>query len=114
MGQLNPTRRPLASEAARLAAPQIRNTKAELLDTITSQHKTILLQTRMVGMVSQAQDLKVARLKMIILLRRQLERRLWDSLLELLAFEERERSAGGHGYTRRDMAPILAIRELFK
>ena len=101
------------SPEAIAAAPRIRNSKAELLDTITAQHKTILVQTAALARISDAHSLKVARLKMIVLLRRQLEKRLWDAVLELLAYQERE-TMRGYGYTRAEMQPVLNIRAMFE
>jgi hypothetical protein len=123
--------KPKPSKEARAAAPRIRNTKAELLDTITAQHKTILIQTGAMARISDAAErttknyvdhlntqreiyeLEGFRLKIIILLRRQLEKRLWDAVLELLAYRERERLRG-YGYTRAEMAPILNIEAMFE
>jgi len=100
-------KKPSPSRAARQAAKRIRNTKAELLDIITGQIEAIV-------MICHTNELKLARWRIAFLLRQQLEKRLWDALLELLAFEERELGRGGYGYTRADMMPILEIRELFK
>jgi len=119
------------SPEAIAAAPQIRNTKAELLDTITGQHKTILAQTLAMAQLSDANtrttktyfealnlrqaehDLALMRLTLVILIRRQLEKRLWDAVLELLAYQEREQKRG-YGYTRAEMAPVLNIRAMFE
>jgi hypothetical protein len=108
------------SREAIAAAPRIRNTKAELLDAITAKHKsltiveeTIVHLTRTMGRISDADALRIARLKIIIALRRQLEKRLWDGVLELLAYDEREKKRG-HGYTRAEMAPILNLRAMFE
>jgi hypothetical protein len=49
-----------ASKAARQAAGRIRNTKAELLDTITGQHKTILAQTAAMKTLSDRNDINLA------------------------------------------------------
>lgn len=108
------------SREAIAAAPRIRNTKAELLDAITAKHKsltiveeTIVHLTRTMGRVSDADALRIARLKIIILLRRQLEKRLWDALLVVLSYQERDRGRR-EGYTRAEMAPIEEILEMFK
>lgn len=106
-------KKPSPSREAIAAAPRIRNTKAELLDTITSQHKTILVQMEALARISDSQSLKVSRLKIILLLRGQLEKRLWDAVLELLAYEERE-TMRGYGYTRAEMQPVLNIRAMFE
>jgi hypothetical protein len=74
---------------------------------------TILAQTSVLAQISDANELKVLRLKMAILLRRQLEKRLWDAVLELLAYEERERSRG-YGYTHPEMASVLNIKAMFE
>ncbi len=107
-----PRRRPAiipVSAAAIAAAPRIRNTKAELLDTITSQHKTIIHQTEAMARISDAHDLKVLRLKMVIVIRRQLEKRLRQAIADLVTFYETPRHSG---YVHSEMARIDEIREL--
>ena len=121
------TNRTKPSKAARQAAKRIRNTKAELLDTITAQHKTIIEQTRVVALLSDAgerttknyvdslntqreiYELAGVRLKMVILIRRQLEKRLREAIGELLAFFEGPRDSG---YVHAETSRIVEIREL--
>jgi hypothetical protein len=108
-GRTKPRKSRPSPEAIAAAKRLVGNTKAELLDIITGQHKTILLQTAAMGMIGDANALKLLRLKMVILLRRQLERRLRVSIGELLEFFEGKRPAG---YVHSEMARIAAIREL--
>ncbi len=87
-------RRAAPSEQSRAAAKTIRNTKADLLDTITSQRKTIIYQTETMARISDALDLKLERLKLIVLLRRQLEKRLRQAIGDVYAFYEGPRPSG--------------------
>lgn len=54
------------SREAAAAAPRIRNSKAELLDTITAQHTTILQQTEAMRKISDRWNDREARLRLAL------------------------------------------------
>lgn len=110
------------SKAARQAAKRIRNTKSELLDTITSLHHTILEQydenarttkTYFEGLTVRRQehDLTMLRIRMVLIIRRQIEKRLRVAIGELVAFYEVPRHSG---FLTTEVLRIAEIRELCK
>jgi hypothetical protein len=61
----------------------------------------------------ERKGLAMLRLQMIIVLRRQIEKRLWDALRDLLGFYDRG-GHDGHGWSTAEVLRIAQIREIAK
>ena len=130
----NGKRKPKKPSPAVVAAELLEESHRTVLlceETIRMQVRTIIKQHGAIKMLSDTSErttknyvdslntqreiyeLAGFRLKMIMLLQRQLEKRLWDALVELAAAREREQSRRD-GYTRAEMAPILNILAMFE